>query len=210
MRRRGTGVVFVGQSARVTGRDFDPIFWCVQVLAPLPAHLEELLQQFPLQFDHAATGSSVSPTLEEYLRERGNGVAAGAAADAEAVEAVAAAADAEAAEAAAAAAAAVQVAEEMEALEEAEEARRKAAERKAAEEAEEAAIAASIEDERQRQAEYKLLSDFHYVEVRTIIQEHGLKFKHEGRAGTAAECTLDDDTHEQHDRIMSHNFATYV
>ena len=61
---------------------------------------------------------------------------------------------------------------------------------------------------RDKRQSYRLeSSEIHYVDVRTIIQEEGLEFSHEGRAGSAAECTLAD---ANHDRIMCHNFASYT
>ena len=65
----------------------------------------------------------------------------------------------------------------------------------------------TAEDHRVKQQKYKLLPDIVYIKVSTIIQEVGLEFKHEGRSGSAAECTLSE---EAHDRIMGHNFATYT
>ena len=63
------------------------------------------------------------------------------------------------------------------------------------------------ENPRDKRQSYKLLPEINYLDdVRTVIQEEGLAFRHEGRSGSAAESTLDDD---QHDRIMSHNFASY-
>ena len=60
---------------------------------------------------------------------------------------------------------------------------------------------------RDKRQSYKLLPDANYVDVQTIIQEEGLDFGHEGRDGSAAECTLRET---DHDRIMCHNFATYI
>ena len=65
----------------------------------------------------------------------------------------------------------------------------------------------TAEDHRAKRHGYKLLPEKVLVKVSTIIQELDLEFQHEGRAGTAAECVLSD---EAHDRIMSHNFATYT
>ena len=62
-------------------------------------------------------------------------------------------------------------------------------------------------DHRQKRHGYKLLPDYVYVAVKTIIQEHGLEFQHEGRASSNAECTLGD---ADHTRILQHNFATYM
>jgi hypothetical protein len=65
----------------------------------------------------------------------------------------------------------------------------------------------TAEDHRAKRHGYQLLPEKVLVKVSTIIQELDLEFKHEGRAGTAAECVLSD---EAHDRIMGHNFATYT
>ena len=65
----------------------------------------------------------------------------------------------------------------------------------------------TAEDHRVKQQKYKLQPDKVLIKLSTIIQEVDLKFQHEGRTGTAAECTLGD---EAHDRIMGHNFATYT
>lgn len=54
---------------------------------------------------------------------------------------------------------------------------------------------------------YKLLPDYVYLEVRSVIQEHDLEFQHEGRATSAAECTLLDASHS---RVMQHNFESYM
>ena len=50
-------------------------------------------------------------------------------------------------------------------------------------------------DHNQKRHGYKLLPDYVYVEVKTIIQEHGLEFQHEGRTGSSAECTMRDADH---------------
>ena len=62
-------------------------------------------------------------------------------------------------------------------------------------------------DPNQKRHGYKLLPGYVYVEVKTIIQEHGLEFQHEGRAGSGAECTMRD---ADHTRVMQHNFASYA
>ena len=46
-----------------------------------------------------------------------------------------------------------------------------------------------------------------WSQVSTIIQEHGLSFRHAGREGSASESILEE---VEHDRIMGHNFATYI
>ena len=65
----------------------------------------------------------------------------------------------------------------------------------------------SAESHRDKRQAYKLLPGKVLVKLSTIIQELNLEWQHEGRAGTAAECVL---TEESHDRIMGHNFATYT
>ena len=64
----------------------------------------------------------------------------------------------------------------------------------------------TADDPNQRLQKYKLLPDYHYITVSSVIQEHGLEFQHEGRSRSAAESTLHGDSH---DRIMAHNFASY-
>ena len=53
----------------------------------------------------------------------------------------------------------------------------------------------------------KLLPDKVLIKVSTIIQELDLEFQHEARPGSTAESSLKEASH---DRIMSHNFATYT
>ena len=65
----------------------------------------------------------------------------------------------------------------------------------------------TADDHRAKRQGYKLLPEFHYIPVSTIIQEHGVAFAHAGREGTTAESTLGE---AEHDRLMSHNFATYT
>ena len=65
----------------------------------------------------------------------------------------------------------------------------------------------TADDHRDKRQGYKLLSDPVYVKVSTIIQELGLQFQHEGRAGSDALSTLGE---AEHDRIMGHNFASYL
>ena len=65
----------------------------------------------------------------------------------------------------------------------------------------------TADNPRAKRQSYKLLPDYVYITVPSIIQEHDLQFKHEGRSSSNAECTLDDAAH---DRIMSHNFASYI
>ena len=64
--------------------------------------------------------------------------------------------------------------------------------------------AASLHDKRLK---YKLLPGVVHIKISTIIQEVRLEFQHEGRTGSAAECTLKDADHAT---IMTHNFATYT
>ena len=65
----------------------------------------------------------------------------------------------------------------------------------------------TAEDHRVKRQGYKLLPDYCYIKVSTIIQEHGLSFRHAGREGSASESILEE---VEHDRIMGHNFATYI
>ena len=61
-------------------------------------------------------------------------------------------------------------------------------------------------DPRDKRQSYKLLPDYHYIEVKSVVQEMDLSFQHEGREGSAAESTFSDSSH---DRVMCHNFASY-
>ena len=59
---------------------------------------------------------------------------------------------------------------------------------------------------RDKRQSYKLLPEYHYIEVKSVVQEHDLCFQHEGRQGSAAESTFADSSH---DRVMCHNFSSY-
>ena len=58
----------------------------------------------------------------------------------------------------------------------------------------------TAEDHRAKRQGYKLLPDYCYIKVSTIIQEHGLSFRHAGREGSASESILEE---VEHDRIMA-------
>jgi hypothetical protein len=64
-------------------------------------------------------------------------------------------------------------------------------------------------DHRAKRHAYKLLNEYHFIKVESIIQEPGLDFARGFRAtaGCSAESTLGDDAHT---RIMGHNFASYM
>ena len=64
----------------------------------------------------------------------------------------------------------------------------------------------TADDVRARRQSYKLIPEYHYVAVSTMVQESGLQFIHASRDSSSAESTFGED---EHDRIMAHNFGTY-